>query len=462
MNSTPTDVLAADCNGVELMTTQRQSFAVAEEPGVQAVVARMEADGMVTDGELEEEFQRLCGGEERHSTLEVCDQLEKAVKEVLVLVMAEVAKHMRTSNPHREAIEEVGRAAVDSAIVLVRKDALDRQQRELAELRAMKKRFEEQELELQRLKGCVELAPGQTEFGTTAAPDWLQRICERDGIDLASAEAQFVTAWRPEETDRRLKETAKRIERRNLTLANSAAISNAGSDHRRTPKVGIRDSPKRDSASGTQLSRKSKAGLGNANARDCTKSERADSTQHRTSLPARLAEPACRAIEIGSPGVEMVKPGVVCPFFGRKSQTVVEVFGRKWKGLLDTGSEISIIPAKVLLKAKEDGFDIDHDVTEYPIDKALRVYDASGHTMTFVTIVEVPMQEGGDTGRKLNLKAYVTKTEDEEIIIDGSVEVPVVNGSDEPVVFRIGESVGSWEQQAADWEQKGRPDWSSI
>ncbi|VDP16094.1 unnamed protein product [Heligmosomoides polygyrus] len=453
MNSTPTDVLAADCNGVELMTTQRQSFAVAEEPGVQAVVARMEADGMVTDGELEEEFQRLCGGEERHSTLEVCDQLEKAVKEVLVLVMAEVAKHMRTSNPHREAIEEVGRAAVDSAIVLVRKDALDRQQRELAELRAMKKRFEEQELELQRLKGCVELAPGQTEFGTTAAPDWLQRICERDGIDLASAEAQFVTAWRPEETGRfldafklkypanywsdselcallrtklvgkarhqyealplaereggfsvlvkamlretrteamsdkivalgevkrlkkldrqsiaefcvdlerltcraypelneralaierahllyqqiahwpdsyhllealeeeddpysRLKETAKRIERRNLTLANSAAISNAGSDHRRTPKVGVRDSPKRDSASGTQLSRKSEAGLGNANARDCTKSERADSTQHRTSLSARLAEPACRAIEIGSPGVEMVKPGVVCP-----------------------------------------------------------------------------------------------------------------------------------------------------
>lgn len=151
MNSTPTDVLAADCNGVELMTTQRQSFAVAEELGVQAVVARMEADGMVTDGELEEEFQRLCGGEERHSTLE---------------------------------------------------DALDRQQRELAELRAMKKRFEEQELELQRLKGCVELAPGQTEFGTTAAPDWLQRICERDGIDLASAEAQFVTAWRPEETGR--------------------------------------------------------------------------------------------------------------------------------------------------------------------------------------------------------------------------------------------------------------------
>lgn len=63
----------------------------------------------------------------------------------------------------------------------------------------MKNRFEEQKLELQRLKDCVELAPEQTEFGKPTEPVWLQCICEQDGIYPASAEAQFFTAWKLKE-----------------------------------------------------------------------------------------------------------------------------------------------------------------------------------------------------------------------------------------------------------------------
>lgn len=76
---------------------------------------------MVMDGELETEFQRLCGGEESVSTLQVCSQLEKAVKEMRVRVMAEVAMHMRTCNPNRELIQEVTRDSANSVLGLVQR-----------------------------------------------------------------------------------------------------------------------------------------------------------------------------------------------------------------------------------------------------------------------------------------------------------------------------------------------------
>ncbi|WKX95827.1 hypothetical protein Q1695_012348 [Nippostrongylus brasiliensis] len=112
---------------------------------------------------------------------------------------------------------------------------------------------------------------------------------------------------------------------------------------------------------------------------------------------------------------------VECPLFGKKMSTELELFGRKWKGLLDTGSEISIIPAQVLLQAKSDGFDIDSDVPEFSIDDSQRVYDASGNAMHFVTVVEVKLKECGTAGREVRAKAYVTKAGDEEIILGTNV-----------------------------------------
>lgn len=79
MNSTPTGIITADYNGVELITTQRQSFAVAEEHDVQAVMARMEANEVVTDGELEE-LQRLCGRKRNTEPSRYVDSLRKQRK----------------------------------------------------------------------------------------------------------------------------------------------------------------------------------------------------------------------------------------------------------------------------------------------------------------------------------------------------------------------------------------------
>lgn len=55
-----------------------------------------------------------------------------------------------------------------------------------------------------------------------------------------------------------------------------------------------------------------------------------------------------------------------CPAFGTKMVVVVELFGRRRRGLLDRESEISILPAKVLLHAQEDGSNIDSDEREFP------------------------------------------------------------------------------------------------
>ncbi|VDL81868.1 unnamed protein product [Nippostrongylus brasiliensis] len=113
--------------------------------------------------------------------------------------------------------------------------------------------------------------------------------------------------------------------------------------------------------------------------------------------------------------------GLKCPTTEPKHTTVVEAFGKKWTGLLDTGSEISIIPAAVLLAAKESGVSIDREVVEHPTDSSIRVCDASGSIMSFVALVEVNLKEGNDAQREIVARMYVTKTMDDCIILGTNV-----------------------------------------
>nr|CDJ97121.1 uncharacterized protein LOC101159255 [Haemonchus contortus] len=95
-------------------------------------------------------------------------------------------------------------------------------------------------------------------------------------------------------------------------------------------------------------------------------------------------------------------PSSVVPPFGKKSVTSVTIFGNAWSALLDTGSEISILPQKVLQRIEEEG----HRLQECPMDLRKRILDASGNRMKFLKVVEVPLKEG--TGTEIILQMHVS------------------------------------------------------
>ncbi|VDP34620.1 unnamed protein product [Heligmosomoides polygyrus] len=76
--------------------------------------------------------------------------------------------------------------------------------------------------------------------------------------------------------------------------------------------------------------------------------------------------------------------------FGPKSMTSIRMIEMEVKASLDTGSEMSIIPVKVLQKARREGIDLDIHVTKIlRIDTVVR--NASGEIMTFLDTVCVPV-----------------------------------------------------------------------
>ncbi|VDO24210.1 unnamed protein product, partial [Heligmosomoides polygyrus] len=60
--------------------------------------------------------------------------------------------------------------------------------------------------------------------------------------------------------------------------------------------------------------------------------------------------------------------------------------------LLDTGSQVSIIPLQMFVAAQQNGYDLDADVEEIELDGSKRVYDASGNAMSFKGAVRLTMQ----------------------------------------------------------------------
>ncbi|VDO87284.1 unnamed protein product [Heligmosomoides polygyrus] len=231
----------------------------------------------------------------------------------------------------------------------------------------------------------------------------------------------------------RLKQTALGIERRDLTLRRTGVAGRTGSGrseerHKAKPPRGEAEpTPGKDGSEEPRAAAKGRRQLcyncheAGHLAKECPmKGTRSSGTSGRGVVPlsARLLQPACQAIYRTGAGTGAVVP---CPLTGKKSTTVVNVFGRKWTGLLDTGSEVSIIPAKVLLKAKEDGHDIDREVVEHHLDPSMRVYDAAGKIMRFVTVVEVKLKEGSDYQREVVAKMLVSRATDDLIILGTNV-----------------------------------------
>ncbi|RCN26626.1 zinc knuckle, partial [Ancylostoma caninum] len=145
-------------------------------------------------------------------------------------------------------------------------------------------------------------------------------------------------------------------------------------------------------------------------ARECKKEkkEKADSRE-AGSLSARITDKVCGATKsMCGTRRKLSQEGKL---FGKKWTTSVEIFGRKWSALLDTGSEVSILPARILKQAMRDGINIDEEVQELPLDTTTRVVDASGNAMKFLTVVRVDIKEDGAKSSLAKVSMHVSQGE---------------------------------------------------
>ncbi|VDP00601.1 unnamed protein product [Heligmosomoides polygyrus] len=138
-----------------------------------------------TTGELEQEFQRLCG-DDSSETLQVCDRLLRVIKDTQTCVMAEVSRHLRTGSPGREAIEAVGLGFREEALAL------------LSELREEGKRFAVMERWTELVVASLDC---------DSRDDFVRKLA--DTIVTSKVVDQLLSAqgWQREEFSERVKET---------------------------------------------------------------------------------------------------------------------------------------------------------------------------------------------------------------------------------------------------------------
>ncbi|VDL70575.1 unnamed protein product [Nippostrongylus brasiliensis] len=100
---------------------------------------------------------------------------------------------------------------------------------------------------------------------------------------------------------------------------------------------------------------------------------------------------------------------------GAQSTAQVQLLGMTRTALLDTGSQVSIIPLQVFVAARESGFDLDSDVEEIEVDESKRVYDASGNPMAFKGAVKLTLQ--ASNGLKRRIGFFVRPGDDAMIVL---------------------------------------------
>nr|CDJ91492.1 unnamed protein product [Haemonchus contortus] len=87
--------------------------------------------------------------------------------------------------------------------------------------------------------------------------------------------------------------------------------------------------------------------------------------------------------------------------------------------LLDTGSQISILPLKMLREAQRAGFDIDKDVEEVPIPNQRTIYDASGNPTEFKGAVRLTIKTKNVKPQRVAM--FVRKSNDNMITLGTNV-----------------------------------------
>nr|CDJ89909.1 Zinc finger domain containing protein [Haemonchus contortus] len=103
--------------------------------------------------------------------------------------------------------------------------------------------------------------------------------------------------------------------------------------------------------------------------------------------------------------------------FGKKTMCRVELLGFVKEALVDTGSQVSILPLKILLDASQAGFDLDKDVEEVKMDNHTNIYDASGHKMKFKGAVKLSLALHQEPVRRV---VFCVKESSDDTIVLGT------------------------------------------
>ncbi|VDO89100.1 unnamed protein product [Heligmosomoides polygyrus] len=121
---------------------------------------------------------------------------------------------------------------------------------------------------------------------------------------------------------------------------------------------------------------------------------------------ASLSKWRCGVTKVDGPHEDLV---------GAQTTAQVQLLGMTRTALLDTGSQVSIIPLQTLVDAQQNGYDLNADVEEIDLDRSKQVYDASGNPMSFKGAVRLTVQVS--KGPRHRISFFVIAGDDDRIVL---------------------------------------------
>ncbi|KAK6017953.1 zinc knuckle, partial [Ostertagia ostertagi] len=108
---------------------------------------------------------------------------------------------------------------------------------------------------------------------------------------------------------------------------------------------------------------------------------------------------------------------------GERMTTTVRLLGISRTALLDTGSQISIIPLEVLRAGQTSGFDFDEDVEQFPLENTAPIFDASGNKMQFEGAVRLTLEL--EKGERRRVALFVKAGRDDTLVLGTNALKPL-------------------------------------
>ncbi|KAK6017922.1 zinc knuckle, partial [Ostertagia ostertagi] len=100
---------------------------------------------------------------------------------------------------------------------------------------------------------------------------------------------------------------------------------------------------------------------------------------------------------------------------GERTTATVKLLGLTRAALLDTGSQISIIPLEMLRAGQASGFNLDEDVEQFPLENQAPILDASGNKMQFEGAVRLTLEL--EEGEKRRVALFVKAGGDDTLVL---------------------------------------------